>query len=112
VAHKESGLQQGGNFAAIQLDVSDKSQVAALWNKLPKEFSDVDILGKHTEYYLIARRTLTDSSKVNNAGYVEGVEHVGDIDDSVITGMFATNVFGLLGMTQQLVKREFFGLFA
>jgi len=37
-AHKESGLQQGGKFASVQLDVSDKQQVAALWTKVPKTF--------------------------------------------------------------------------
>jgi len=84
-AHKESGLQQGGRFASIQLDVSDKQQIAALWTKVPKDLRDVDIL-------------------VNNAGYVLGVEHVGDINDKDIEGMFETNVFGLISMTQLLVK--------
>ena len=44
-AHKESGLQQGGRFAPVQLDVSDKAQVASLWEKLPQDLSDIDILG-------------------------------------------------------------------
>jgi 3-hydroxy acid dehydrogenase/malonic semialdehyde reductase len=44
---------------------------------------------------------------VNNAGYVLGVEHVGDIADADIEGMFATNVFGLISMTQLLVKGNF-----
>ena len=42
--------------------------------------------------------------KVNNAGYVLGVEHVGDISDKDIEGMFSTNVFGLISLTQLLVK--------
>lgn len=33
------------------------------------------------------------------------MEHVGDISDCDIDGMFATNVMGLIGMTQLLVKR-------
>lgn len=41
---------------------------------------------------------------VNNAGYVVGRDHVGDIDESVVDGMFATNVLGLIAMTQLLVK--------
>lgn len=45
-AHKESGIQQGGKFASIQLDVSDKEQIASLWSKVPAELRDVDILGK------------------------------------------------------------------
>ncbi|CAK5277424.1 unnamed protein product, partial [Mycena citricolor] len=56
-----------------------------LWSKVPSGLRNVDIL-------------------VNNAGYVVGREHVGDIDESVIEGMFATNVFGLVAMTQLLVR--------
>jgi len=84
-AHKQSGLQQGGKFASVQLDVSDKQQVASLWTKVPQDLRNVDIL-------------------VNNAGYVLGVEHVGDISDNDIEGMFSTNVFGLISLTQLLVK--------
>ncbi|KAF5381006.1 hypothetical protein D9615_003935 [Tricholomella constricta] len=85
-AHKESGLQQGGKFASVQLDVSDKTQVAALWDKVPQDLQDVDVL-------------------VNNAGYVLGLEHVGDIADADIEGMFATNVLGLISVTQALVRK-------
>jgi 3-hydroxy acid dehydrogenase / malonic semialdehyde reductase len=45
-AHKESGLQQGGKFASVQLDVSDKHQIASLWTKVPQDLRNVDILGK------------------------------------------------------------------
>ncbi|KII88548.1 hypothetical protein PLICRDRAFT_110839 [Plicaturopsis crispa FD-325 SS-3] len=84
-AHKSAGVQKGGNFASVQLDVSDKSQVASLWDKVPKELREVDIL-------------------VNNAGYVLGVERVGTIADADIEGMFATNVLGLISVTQLLIK--------
>ncbi|KAF7363427.1 Short-chain dehydrogenase/reductase family protein [Mycena sanguinolenta] len=84
-AHKESGLKEGGNFAPIQLDVSDRAAIAGLWSKVPSNLRKVDIL-------------------VNNAGYVIGREHVGDIDESVVDGMFATNVLGLIAMTQLFVK--------
>lgn len=43
---------------------------------------------------------------VNNAGYVLGLEHVGSIADTDIEGMFATNVFGLISITQLLVRGE------
>ncbi len=46
-AHQESGLNQGGRFASIQLDVSDKAQVAGLWYKVPKDLRNVDILGAY-----------------------------------------------------------------
>ncbi|KIY69971.1 NAD(P)-binding protein, partial [Cylindrobasidium torrendii FP15055 ss-10] len=84
-AFKEAGVAQGGKFAAVQLDVSDRNQVATLWDKVPSDLRDVDIL-------------------VNNAGYVQGVDHVGDIDPENIESMFATNVFGLIAVTQLLVK--------
>ena len=45
MAYKESGLSQGGKFAAIQLDVSDKTQVAGFWDRVPNDLRDVDILG-------------------------------------------------------------------
>jgi NAD(P)-dependent dehydrogenase (short-subunit alcohol dehydrogenase family) len=44
-AHKESGIQQGGIFASIQLDVSDKQQIASLWEMVPQDLQNVDILG-------------------------------------------------------------------
>lgn len=56
-AHKESGLQQGGKFASIQLDVSDKQQVASLWAKVPQDLRDVDILGMFI-YHLDAGTTI------------------------------------------------------
>ncbi|CAA7271716.1 unnamed protein product [Cyclocybe aegerita] len=84
-AHKQSGLQQGGKFASVQLDVSDLDEVTALWSKVPQELRDVDIL-------------------VNNAGFVLGVEHVGEISRADIEAMFKTNVYGLISVTQLLVK--------
>jgi len=84
-AHKESGIQQGGKFATVQMDISQKDQVATLWDKVPQDLRNVDIL-------------------VNNAGYVLGVERVGEIADGDIEGMFTTNVIGLISMTQLLVK--------
>jgi len=81
-AHKASGVQQGGAIVTIQFDVSDRAQVAALWSKVPP---NVDIL-------------------VNNAGSAHGLDLVGDILDSDIDAMFATNVLGLISITQLLVK--------
>ena len=47
-AHKASGVQQGGTVATVQLDVSDRAQVAALWSKVPPDLRNVDILGAYT----------------------------------------------------------------
>lgn len=65
----------------VKLDVSDPSQVHSLLDKLPSEFKDVDVL-------------------VNNAGLVKGVAHAGDINPDDTNEMFATNVTGLINMTQ------------
>jgi 3-hydroxy acid dehydrogenase/malonic semialdehyde reductase len=43
-------------------------------------------------------------SSVNNAGFVVGVDRIGSINESEIDAMFATNVTGLIDMTQLLVK--------
>ncbi|THH32136.1 hypothetical protein EUX98_g2051 [Antrodiella citrinella] len=85
VAHKEGGSQSGGRFAIVQLDVADKKQVAGLFEQIPEDLRQVDVL-------------------VNNAGFVLGVEKIGEIADQDIESMFATNVFGLISVTQLLVK--------
>jgi len=86
-AHQEANLQAGigGNFAAVTLDVSDRAAVKKLWDHVPTDLRNVDVL-------------------VNNAGFVLGVEKIGDISEADIDVMFATNVFGLISMTQLLVK--------
>lgn len=43
---------------------------------------------------------------MNNAGFVLGVERVGDISSADIESMFATNVFGLIAITQLVVKGD------
>ncbi|KAF3929289.1 hypothetical protein AA313_de0207508 [Arthrobotrys entomopaga] len=70
-----------------KLDVSDPEDVKRFWSALPKEqWKDkLDIL-------------------VNNAGLVKGIEHVGDITEQDIHIMYATNVTGLINMTQAAVS--------
>jgi len=84
-AHKAAGVQEGGKIVSVQLDVTDRTQVAALWSKVPQEFRNVDIL-------------------VNNAGGAHGTDRVGDIQDKDIDTMFNTNVLGLISLTQLLMK--------
>jgi NADP-dependent 3-hydroxy acid dehydrogenase YdfG len=43
--HKESGVKSGGQFAAIVLDIANRQAVSSLWDKVPKELRNVDILG-------------------------------------------------------------------
>lgn len=47
---------------------------------------------------------------MNNAGFVLGVDRVGNIDDNEIDAMISTNVVGLISVTQLLVKGEVFCL--
>jgi len=84
-AHGQSGIKAGGKFAAVQMDVANRQDVRSLWTKVPEELRQVDIL-------------------VNNAGFVKGVERVGEIADQDIDDMIATNVIGLISITQLLVE--------
>lgn len=45
-AHKESGVQGGGKFATVQLDVSDRKQVASFFDRVPEDLKKVDVLGE------------------------------------------------------------------
>ena len=45
-AYKASGLQGGGKFATVQLDVSDKQQVATFFDRVPEDLKKVDVLGR------------------------------------------------------------------
>lgn len=50
---------------------------------------------------------LNTSLIVNNAGYVVGVDRVGDLSLENMENMFTTNVFGLIALTQLFVKGVF-----
>jgi 3-hydroxy acid dehydrogenase/malonic semialdehyde reductase len=104
-AHKESNSSSGGEIATIPLDVSNREAVKSLWSKVPPQLREVDILGTlsssiHRTCHLIWLAV------VNNAGFVLGVDRVGSIQESEIDSMFATNVMGLIDMTQLFVKGE------
>ena len=51
-----------------------------------------------------SRLAFTSHSIVNNAGYVLGTERIGQIPSDDMEGMFNTNVFGLINMTQALIN--------
>ncbi|WPH04680.1 Hypothetical protein R9X50_00757300 [Acrodontium crateriforme] len=76
---KEVG--DGVQVHAVKLDVSKPSEIALFIPNLPKEFQEIDVL-------------------VNNAGMVKGVDKVGDIKAEDYEEMIATNVTGLVNMTQ------------
>jgi len=81
---KEVG--EGVQVLPVQLDVSKASEVAKLIPNLPKEFQEIDVL-------------------VNNAGLVRGVDRVGDIKTEDMDVMFATNVTGLINVTQAVLPQ-------
>jgi 3-hydroxy acid dehydrogenase/malonic semialdehyde reductase len=82
--NKEVG--SGVQVLPVQLDVSKPNEVAQLVQNLPKEFQQIDVL-------------------VNNAGLVRGVDKVGDIKTEDMDVMFATNVTGLVNVTQAVLPQ-------
>ncbi|KAL2414165.1 NADP-dependent 3-hydroxy acid dehydrogenase [Exophiala dermatitidis] len=79
---KEVG--DGVKVLPVQLDISNADEVRAFRGKLPAEFKEVDVL-------------------VNNAGLVRGVAKAPDIAEEDMNVMFATNVLGLINMTQAIL---------
>lgn len=79
---KEVG--DGVKVHTVKLDISKAEEVKAFVGNLPEEFKDIDVL-------------------VNNAGLVKGVAKAPDIDPEDVNVMFATNVTGLINMTQAVM---------
>jgi 3-hydroxy acid dehydrogenase/malonic semialdehyde reductase len=80
---KEVG--DGVKVHAVKLDVSKSDEVRSFVDSLPEEFKEIDVL-------------------VNNAGLVKGVAQAPAIAEEDINTMFATNVTGLINMTQEVLK--------
>jgi len=80
---KEVG--EGVKVLPFQLDVSKPEEVSAFVANLPEEWRDIDVL-------------------VNNAGLVKGVAKAPEIAAEDLNIMFATNVTGLVNMTQEVLK--------
>lgn len=74
----------GVKVLPVKLDVSNPQEVANLIPSLPTEFRDIDIL-------------------VNNAGLVKGVDQAPNIKEEDMNVMFATNVTGLINLTQAVL---------
>ncbi|KAI1461815.1 NAD(P)-binding protein [Annulohypoxylon moriforme] len=79
---KEVG--DGVKVLPVKLDVSVPEEVRGFVAGLPAEFRDIDVL-------------------VNNAGLVKGVARAPEIAEADINVMFATNVTGLINMTQAIL---------
>jgi 3-hydroxy acid dehydrogenase/malonic semialdehyde reductase len=79
---KEVGA--GVKVLPVKLDISSPKEVREFVGKLPAEFKEVDVL-------------------VNNAGLVKGVAKAPEIAEEDMDVMFATNVTGLINMTQAIL---------
>ncbi|ORY59478.1 uncharacterized protein BCR38DRAFT_460206 [Pseudomassariella vexata] len=79
---KEVG--DGVKVLPVQLDVSKPEEVRGFVQNLPEEFRDINVL-------------------VNNAGLVKGVAKAPEIAKEDMNIMFATNVTGLINMTQAIM---------
>ena len=102
-AHKVTGIQGGGKIATVQVDVSDKAQVSNVLSKIPDDLKSIDVLGRDG-LAVSSRSAFTSPSTVNNAGYVLGTERIGQISSDDMEGMFNTNVFGLINVTQAFIN--------
>ncbi len=76
---------KGIQVHALGLDVSNAEQVRSFIGKLPPEYQKINVL-------------------INNAGFVKGVEHVGDIVEQDMNDVLATNVSGFINVTQAVMK--------
>lgn len=79
---KEAGA--GVKVLPVKLDIANPTEVREFVGKLPEEFRDIDVL-------------------VNNAGLVKGVAKAPEIAEEDMNTMFATNVTGLINMTQAIL---------
>jgi len=106
-------------FTSVQVDVSKKDQVSRpsdpgrgahhptlryLTSGTSSPRSSAPSISSSTTLALCLFLTLYCSCSVTNAIYRLGVERVGEIAETDIEAMFATNVHGLIAMTQLLVK--------
>lgn len=80
---KEVG--DGVKILPFKLDVSRPEEIKAFVGALPVEFKEIDVL-------------------VNNAGLVKGVAQAPNIAEEDMNVMFATNVTGLINMTQAVME--------
>ncbi|KAH7116092.1 hypothetical protein B0J11DRAFT_444128 [Dendryphion nanum] len=84
IAKEISSVAPGVKVLPVKLDVSKPEEVSKLVEQLPEEFKEIDVL-------------------VNNAGLVKGVAQAPDINPEDIDVMFATNVTGLINVTQTIL---------
>lgn len=80
----EKEVGAGVKVLPVKLDIANPKEVREFVGKLPEEFKDINVL-------------------VNNAGLVKGVAKAPEIAEEDMNTMFATNVTGLINMTQAVL---------
>ncbi|CAM1511072.1 Fc.00g085850.m01.CDS01 [Cosmosporella sp. VM-42] len=75
---------EGVKVLPVKLDVSNPAEIRSFVGNLPEEWRDIHVL-------------------VNNAGLVKGVARAPEIAEEDMNVMFATNVTGLVNMTQAIL---------
>lgn len=83
-AEIEKDVGDGVKVLPVKMDVSNPEEVRSFVGNLPEEWREIDVL-------------------VNNAGLVKGVAKAPEIAEEDINIMFATNVTGLINMTQAIL---------
>ena len=81
----KSEVGDGVQCLPVQLDVSKTEEISSFISGLPAEFKEIDVL-------------------VNNAGFVKGVDKSPEISMDDVNAMFATNVTGVVAITQEVMK--------
>lgn len=81
----KSEVGDGVQCCPVQLDVSKTEEISSFISGLPAEFKEIDVL-------------------VNNAGFVKGVDKSPEISMDDVNAMFATNVTGVIAITQEVMK--------
>ncbi|KDN69035.1 putative short chain dehydrogenase [Colletotrichum sublineola] len=95
-------LGNGVKVHPVKLDVSNPEEVRQLVPNLPEEFRDIHILVNNayvTRCFVAVNGVLTGYIR----GLVKGVAKAPEIAEEDINVMFATNVTGLINMTQAIL---------
>ncbi|KAK5951823.1 hypothetical protein OHC33_007115 [Knufia fluminis] len=95
--NKEVG--DGVRVLPVQLDVSKADEVRNFVGQLPDEFKEVDVLVNNANYHKV--QTANEPNK--HSGLVKGVAKAPEIAEEDVDVMFATNVTGLINMTQAIL---------
>ncbi|KAH0324984.1 NAD(P)-binding protein, partial [Aureobasidium melanogenum] len=99
--NKEVG--EGVKVLPVKLDVSNPEEVKNFVGNLPEEFRDINVLVNNAWVYLIHEKEDKNTDNICNSGLVKGVAKAPSIAEQDMNIMFATNVTGLINMTQAIL---------